>query len=71
MKIEDAQKLKHGDRVVCPADRGEPSYTGAVSGELHRVALINTTANGDQYVWVSVKGFGKKSVWPSNRLGRA
>lgn len=66
MDIVKARQLKVGDRVSCPADRGNNAYQGVVS-------FVSTSeyknALGVPYIWVNVKGNGKETVWPSNRLG--
>ena len=62
MDIEEAKKLKVGDKVRFPKDRGEPSGIGIVQspamGEYENI-------HGTPYVWIGLKGGG---VWPSNRL---
>lgn len=66
MKLQQAQALKVGQYVSCPADRGEPGYRG-------RVEHVGQQANGPEhcrYIWVTVRRPGAHaSVWPSNRLG--
>lgn len=66
MNIEQAKQLKAGDRVACPADRGEPSFTGRVTSV---GSNISKNLKGAEFVWVEVQGPHHKSVWPSNRLG--
>lgn len=67
MNIEQAKKLKVGDRVNCPEDRGAPAFIGKVASVGPNVS---TNINGEEYVWVTVKGPHGFSagVWPSNRL---
>ena len=69
MNIEQARKLKYGQTVHCPADRGEPAYTGTVRSEDCATCAAHLDNNAKQYIWIEVQGAGKKSVWPSNRLG--
>lgn len=59
-------QLKVGHSVRCPADRGEPGFTGKIVGFSTQE---NKTSTGITYVWVEVQGPHHKSVWPSNRLG--
>lgn len=67
MTHEQALKLKVGDTVRCPADRGEPGYSGKVehiddNDATH--ALVK-----EPFRWVTVRKPGAHaSVWPSNRL---
>lgn len=69
MEIARALKLKPGQMVSCPADRGSAPFSGNVSfgfipGE------IQYNLAGAAYVWVPVSGpLGSAGVWPSNRLG--
>jgi hypothetical protein len=69
MNIEIARRLKPGHLVTCPADGGEPAYSG-------RVAFVGANEyrndQGAPYVWVTVERVHlprTKHVWPSNRLG--
>ena len=67
MDIQKAQNLKIGQRVRCPADRGEPAHNGTVEYVGQQTA---TTHAGTLYVWVTVRrSDAHASVWPSNRLG--
>lgn len=67
MNLARAKTLKHGSLVHCPADNGEPGYSGIVrhvSGEATHALLK------EPFLWVSVEKDGKtRHVWPSNRLG--
>ena len=59
-----------GDRVVCPAERGQPSFQAIVT---HVSPVVHTNIYGRKYVWVTVKGYGvpnhgHSSVWPDFRL---
>lgn len=68
MDISKAKALKPGAVVHCPADRGEPAFTGTVAS----VGTAESSANGKPFVWIEVKHpypSNRKSVWPSNRLG--
>lgn len=68
MNIEKARKLKLGDTVRCPSDRGAPAFIGKVS--FIQPDLVNKNHVGEEYVWVNVSKNGKSAgVWPSNRLG--
>lgn len=73
MDIESARKLKYGDRVHCPADRGDPAYVGTVrSVDCGTTPLASHM--GKEFIWVLVRQpgpRGHRSVWPSNRLGKA
>lgn len=65
MHIDKARKLKIGQKVTCPPDRGDKGYVGTVthiSHETHR------NIHDHEYLWVEVHGPQHKSVWPSNRL---
>lgn len=66
MTLEQARKLTIGQRVYCPADRGDSAY-GAVVRHVGDEVHINTMAV--RYVWVTVTNNGRSAVWPSNRLG--
>lgn len=72
MELADARKLKYGDRVRCPADRGDPAYEGTVrSSDCNTKAL--SSHMGKEFIWVLVQQPGPRgyrSVWPSNRLGK-
>lgn len=72
MDIQRALKLKKGSLVNCPADRGDPAFTGKIVTETEMIknAIINTHPNGGKYIWIEIQTpFLHKSVWPSNRLG--
>jgi hypothetical protein len=69
MKIEKALTLKVGDTVYCPADRGDPPFSGKVTHNCNGTKTISKNLDGVEYIWVEVQGPGKKSMWPSNRLG--
>jgi len=69
MNIDQARKLKFGQLVKCPADRGSPAFTGTVRSEDCATAQSNENLSGEVYIWVTVSHRGIKSVWPSNRLG--
>lgn len=68
MNIDQARKLRPGDTVACPADRGEAAFQGKVTS-IDVDAVPSRTPDGTEYIWVEVKGPWHKSVWPSNRLG--
>lgn len=59
--------FKVGDLARCPADRGDPAYTGRVT---HVCTTQNTNIYGTPYYWVTVRTpSGKRStVWPSHRI---
>jgi hypothetical protein len=65
MNIDRAKKLKRGDTVNCPADRGSAAFRGKVIsvGE-----DVRSTPGGNEYIWVTIRGSLMESVWPSNRL---
>lgn len=68
MDIEKALKLKRGDIVYCPADRGNPNFCGTVASDITD-KTISKNIKGYKYIWIEVlTPFGHKSVWPSNRL---
>lgn len=70
MNIERALKLKPGDKVSCPADRGDPAFTGTVThANANSKEICKMADTGVEYVWVEVQGPYHKSLWPSNRLG--
>jgi hypothetical protein len=61
MNIEQAKSLKIGDKVRCPSDRGDSSYTGTVE----QVG----TDEGKDYIWITVRApSGRASIWPTSRL---
>jgi hypothetical protein len=66
MELQRALKLRVGETVHCPTDRGDPAYAGVVSYISGNIA----THLGKEFIWVTVKDrHGCKRVWPSNRLG--
>lgn len=69
MKIERARLLKPGIIVHCPADRGDKAFTGIVVSEDCAVSPMHLNHQQECFIWVEVQGAGKKSIWPSNRLG--
>lgn len=65
MELKQAQALKVGDVVRCPAERGDPGYTGTVEH-----VGTHVTDRPVPFVWVVVRRTGAHaSSWPSNRLG--
>jgi hypothetical protein len=68
MHLTRAQQQKIGNLVACPKDRREPGFTGKVAAIS---PIIATNADGEEYVWIEVQHpfTGRKSQWPSNRLG--
>lgn len=67
MTVEEAKKLRIGQWVQCPADRGAAPFAGRVRS----VGVeVYTNIRGTMYVWVHVSGQGRpgSSVWPSNRI---
>jgi hypothetical protein len=67
MHIEKAKQLRRGETVRCPADRGDPAFTGTVT-HVGVLGAESHNIHGEVYIWVEVKGPHHKSVWPSNRL---
>lgn len=63
MHIDKARRLRYGDVVHFPADRGSPAGYGRVN-HVSTMAPAKTI-NGTEYIWIGVRGFG---TWPSNRL---
>ena len=64
MNIEYAtQKLRIGEVVQYPADRGNPAGTASVA---HIGETMCLNIHGTPYVWVTLAGAG---VWPSHRIG--
>lgn len=68
MNIKQAKNLSFGDRVVIPADRGNPggiatvrTFNGCSS---HQLCEEHETIGGTRYIWVQTD----KGVWPSNRI---
>lgn len=56
-----------GQRVRCPADRGQPGYQGVV---VSADGCVHHNHFGEPYTWIEVRHpRGTKHVWPSNRLG--
>lgn len=63
MNVQLALKLKVGQRVYFPADRGSQAGNGIVANV---GTTINKSFSGAEYVWVGL--LDAKGVWPSNRL---
>lgn len=63
MNIERAKKLKAGNIVRFPEDRGSPAGVDRVK---HVGESVAETVSGTEYVWITTYLNG---VWPSNRLG--
>lgn len=64
--IEKAKKIRIGQIVNYPADRGEAAGSGRVT---FTQPLVYSNASGVEYVWVNVrKPDGSSAVWQSNRL---
>lgn len=63
-------RVKVGDIVQCPADRGSGPYRGRVTF----VESPPATHLGRVFYWVHVKdiegAWGHTSVWPDHRLGK-
>lgn len=56
-----------GQCVQCPADRGDPAYTGIVR---KFGTNVYTNIRGVRYVWVTVQRPDKhNTMWPSHRIG--
>ena len=69
MDISKARNLKKGDKVHCPADRGDKAFMGKVVSENLKDCGSAVDWQMNCYIWVEVLGPGnKKSVWPSTRL---
>lgn len=69
MDIANARRLKPGDFVRCPPDRGDEGYTGPVT-LLQPGIEPQRNAAGIEYISVHVRTpRGHDTVWPSNRLG--
>lgn len=64
MNIQRALKLKPGDAVACPPDRGSPGFAGRVAAGFTPGDIQHSYAAA-AFIWVPVAGGG---VWPSNRL---
>jgi len=64
MDIKQALKLKPGDRVTYPPDRGDAGGSATVKGISDNT--VNTSFQGQKYIWVSLNE--QPSIWPSNRL---
>ena len=61
------KQLKVGQKVKCPADRGDTAYYGTV---VSFSEMVNYNSQGTAYVWVTVRHpKGSTHSWPSNRLG--
>jgi hypothetical protein len=63
MNIDKALKLKPGDAVRFPEDRGNVAGQGRVKNVSEEV---QTNHQGHKYIWVCLQGTA--GVWPSNRL---
>lgn len=64
MKIEEALKLKVGDVVYFPPDRGDPGGYSTVKF-IGANQEIKKNIYGVEYIWVTLV----RGVWPTNRLG--
>lgn len=66
-QIMNPTKFEVEDTVQCPADRGNPGYTGCVT---HVSTNQNTNIHGTPYYWVTVRTPDGKQheVWPSHRI---
>lgn len=70
MNIECAKKLKVGDVVYFPADRGDAGGNGKVTYISPNQEECEAYGTKEKYIWVSVQRHpGCVAVWPSNRLG--
>ena len=75
MQIDQARKLRYGQRVYCPADAfsSTPAFIGTVRQEGLDAVPVNVSevlGKRTEYIWVVVERSGRhKSTWPSNRLG--
>lgn len=67
MIIEQALKLKPGDWVTYPPDRGDPGGRGQVR---YLYDIVEKNIQGQEYIRIHVHqpNLGRTSVWPSNRL---
>jgi hypothetical protein len=67
MHIDQALRLRPGQVVRWPEDRGQEAYSGRID---HKSDEVSETYDGKtKYIWVSVRHpRGHASVWPSNRL---
>lgn len=62
----DIEKVKLGQTVHCPEDRGGAPYKGVVTFVGTEVMQND---QGIDYIWVTVKDqWSDAHVWPSNRL---
>lgn len=69
MDISKARNLKQGDKVSCPADRGDKPFIGTVVSSNLQDCGSAVDYQMNCYIWVEVLGAGgRKSVWPSTRL---
>lgn len=68
MTPEQARKLKVGDTVKFPEDRGEPAGSGRVTHVSDMEPALNI--KGTPYIWVTVAALNKRSVWPSNKISK-
>lgn len=64
MKIEKALKLKVGDVVQFPPDRGSPGGFSKITF-IGANQEIKKNMHGKEYIWVNLQCGG---VWPTNRL---
>ena len=76
MNIESALKLKPGQQIWFPADRGDCAGCGVV---VHADTDVQRSFLGQEYVWVLIEFYDhymppkyvRRAVWPSNRLSLA
>ncbi len=65
MNIEKAKRLKVGDVVGYPSDRGNPGGFSKVK-YVPENPVVYKNIHDVEYIWVSLECGG---LWPSNRLG--
>lgn len=64
MHIDKAIKLKVGDTVVYPSDRGIQGGTSKVR-HVPQNPTVQKNMLGHEFIWITLESGG---VWPSNRL---
>lgn len=67
MDLQRALKLKPGDLVACPPDRGGPGFAGRVAAGFTPGDIQRNHA-GAAFIWAQLVSGG---LWPSNRLKAA
>jgi len=66
MDIQKALRLRVGDTVSFPSDRGSPAGSAKIVSTSGASAAINHNIYDQPYIWIGLEA--PNGVWPSNRL---